>query len=667
MKNTKIKCIKFKLVLYFSILVLASLTVMGVLTVQRSTAVVTQSTEESLALLAIDAAKLTQSRVETQQKTLDMIALVPNMNTMDWEIQQPILQELVSETDYLDVGVVNMDGEVQYSDGSVNNLGDREYVKKALAGEANVSDLIVSRVTNQVVLMNATPIHRDGEVVGALVGRRDGNTLSEITDDAGFGESGYGYIINKSGTLVAYPDRERVLNQFNPIEEAKNDESFISTADFFEKVILEKSGVSNYTLEGKELYAGYSPIEGSDWFFVITADKSEVLSSVDELQSVIFKVVLFVLAISIVLVYIVASSIANPITVAVQHSNKIASLDLTHKVSDKIMKRKDEIGNLAQSLQTITDSVKEVIHEISHTSSQVMTASEELAAASQQSATASTEISQTIEEIAKGAFEQAESTQEGSITANELGEFIDTSLLYMDNLNVQSDKVSEVVNEGLTEIESLYKITEENSEATNEVKEVIIQTNDSSIKIGQASNVISSIAQQTNLLALNAAIEAARAGNAGKGFAVVAEEIKNLALQSSQSTKEIDEIVSELQINAQNAVHTIERGLAITEEQTKSVIRSKDKYLLIDKAMRETKDTIHQLSISGKQTDGAKYKILASMESLSAIAEENSAATEQASASIQEQAASAEEISATSLGLTTLAKGLQSLIQKFNI
>src|SRR5690606_31811227 len=132
--------------------------------------------------LAIDASKLTQSRVETQQETLDMIALIPNMNTMDWKVQQPILQELLSETDYLDVGVVDMDGEVQYSDGSVNNLGDREYVKKALAGESNVSDLIVSRVTNQVVLMNATPIYRDGEVVGALVGRRDGNTLSEITD-----------------------------------------------------------------------------------------------------------------------------------------------------------------------------------------------------------------------------------------------------------------------------------------------------------------------------------------------------------------------------------------------------------------------------------------------------------------------------------------------------
>jgi len=196
---------------------------------------------------------------------------------------------------------------------------------------------------------------------------------------------------------------------------------------------------------------------------------------------------------------------------------------------------------------------------------------------------------------------------------------------------------------------------------------VIVQTNDSSIKIGQASSVISSIAQQTNLLALNAAIEAARAGSAGKGFAVVAEEIKNLALQSSESTKEIDAVVSELQLNSQNAVKTIERLSAIAGEQTKSVVNSRDKYRLIANAMKETEDTVNYLNIAGEKMDSMKQQILASMENLSAIAEENAAATEQATASIEEQAASAEQISATSESLTELAKSLQELILRFKI
>lgn len=116
-----------------------------------------------------------------------------------------------------------------------------------------------------------------------------------------------------------------------------------------------------------------------------------------------------------------------------------------------------------------------------------------MASASEQSATASVEISQTIEEIAKGASGQAQHTQEGSVNANELGQIIEKNQTYMKNLTVQSGNVSEIVHEGLIEIENLHKITEESNTATNEIRNVILQTNESSMKIGQASNVISSL------------------------------------------------------------------------------------------------------------------------------------------------------------------------------
>ncbi len=666
-KKTRFNGIKLKLVILFSVLIFISSLVLGFVSVQKSSEVMTQEAEKTLSLLAEDAARLTESRIETQQKTLDMIALISEITTMDWEIQKPILERQVEKTNFLDIAVVYPDGNSYYSDGTVSQLGDRDYVKRALDGESNVSDLIISRVTGEVVLMYAAPIERDGKVVGALIGRRDGNALSQIADDTGFGDKGYGYMINNTGAIVAHPDREKVSNQFNPIEGVKNDKSLSSLANLFEKVIKERKGISNYNFEGNDLYAGYAPIAGSEWTFIITANEEEVLSSVPQIQKFILISTLIVLAISIVFVFIIGSSIANPIIKAIRHSRKIADLDLTEDFPEKLKKRKDEIGDLSRGLQIIIDSLKETINGITATSAQVLTASEEMSAASQQSASASSEISRTITEVARGASDQAQSTQEGSINANELGGIIEEDQLYLKNLNIQSDKVTKVVNDGLSEIEHLFKITEESNKATNEIQDVIMQTNDSSIKIGQASSVISSIAQQTNLLALNAAIEAARAGNAGKGFAVVAEEIKNLALKSSSSTKEIDEIVNELQSSAQNAVKTMGRVTNITGEQTKSVINSKNKYQLIASAMKETEETVKHLNTSGEQMDKMKDKILSSMENLSAIAEENSAASEQASASIEEQAASAEEISANSAGLAELAQNLQDLVLKFKI
>lgn len=657
--------IKFKLVAIFSIMIILASSTVGLVSIQRAKASLISQGDETLVSLANEGARLTKKSLESDTEALATVSVLDKVRGMNLEEQKYVLKMQVDRTDFQDIGVVALDGETNYTDSSKANLFDRQYIRRIFEGVDGTFDFVVSKVTGKPVLMLATPIKENGEIKGALVGRKDGMSLQGIVEGSGFGKTGYSYIINRKGDIIGHNDENLVLSQFNPITSTEKSEE--SMKESFERIVAGSSGVDEYNFNGKDIKVGYSSISGIDWVFVSAVETEAFLAPINDMIWRNLRTVLFAILIAVPATIYVGISITKPIVETSRIARKISSLDLSEDISEDLLKRQDELGDLGRSFETLILNVRDIINAIHDSSDRVAAASEELTATSQELATGSLEVTKTVNEVAKGAEEQAINTEGGSLKADDLGNTLNSNNGYLEGINNSAEHVLQTVNVGLEEIEDLSNITIRSMEAMQEIQRVILEANESAADIGKASSVIADIAEQTNLLALNAAIEAARAGEAGRGFTVVAEEIRRLAEKSSESTHEIDVMVEKLQANSSNSVSVMGETMEIVKAQGDGVNKNKESYNIISGSIAETYELIEELNTANKEMNSMKDEIVDFLQNLTAIAEENSAATVQASAVIEEQSASAEEIAHSSEGLAHLAEDLKELISKFKI
>jgi methyl-accepting chemotaxis protein len=663
----KMKSIKTKLMVSFSTLIFVVILVMGLVFLKTSYSSLQDEAEKSLGLMAAEGAKLTESRMDTLITSLEIIAQKQEIEDMGWDVDLRTLKEELSKTSFLDIGYVLANGYSYYSDGTVSLMSDRSYIKAGLNGKASMSDVIISRVTRQPEIEICVPVKKDGEVVGALVARSEANTLSLLTQDEGYGDDGYAFMINTEGRIIAYPDIEMVTKLYNPIKEATKDSKLTEMSVAFQYMLDEEAGVTSFSKDDKSYFAGFAPIEGTNWIFATTADKQEVFSVIPGMLRTILIVMILVILAGIGVVLLLEQTITRPLTGITKLSKQYANLDFREIISEKYLQQKDEVGVLSHAFKSLTLQLKEIISNINESAGHVAASAQELTAASEQSAKISEDISCAIDNIAQGASEQAANTEIGSENAALLGELIEKNQEYVNHLNSTSEQVNELVNSGLSDVDRLSISAKDNRDATEDICEIIMQTKKSSEQIGEASKVISEMANQTTLLALNASIEAARAGEAGRGFSVVAQEIQKMADQSAASTSHIDKIIKTLLQNVMKSTISIERIKSTSQEQQKSVTETIQKYRAIADSMQISKEAVQKLNASENDMEGAKNEILHMLQSLSAIAEQNAAGTQQAASFSEEQTAAAKTLSETSGKLTELAINLQTLIDRVKV
>lgn len=608
--------------------------------------------------------------VEDRIALLQEIANRTRTQSMNFDVQKQSLQNDVKRLGYLDMAIVTPDGQARYIlEDKTADLSDRGYVKAALAGTGNMSDVIISKVTNSAVLMFAVPIYNGDKVVGALVARRDGNALFEIIDKMGYGENGYAYIINDKGVVVAHPNRDLVMQQFAPIEAAKQNPEYQSASEIFTFMLAQKEGVGGYRFNGKDLINGFTPIRGTSWLLINTAVKSEVMAAVNALVHKMIVTVAVALAVALLLSYLLGKQIAKPIEKLTKSVNTFADLNFrADNMPEKFTKKRaNEIDLMAIAVGHMAENIREFILNVSDTAEQVSATSQELSATSQESAAVSEEVAHAVGKIASGANEQSESTGQATLALNVLSREIEENNVRAKDLTKSSDKIKNHITDGLEVVKRLEIKNDQNKTAMESGYQSVLRTNNSTSKINEVTGMIASVSEQTNLLALNASIEAARAGEHGRGFAVVAEEIRKLAEQSSSMTEMIRKTVLDLSADVNSVVEEMTKTNTIVSEQAISVEETRTAFNHIADAIVDSGTFVSLIDSSSQTMEMHKDEVLSTLSGLSSVAEDNAASAEEVSAAAEEQSASAVEISKASEDLSGMAQNLQMLISKFKV
>ncbi|WP_017756248.1 methyl-accepting chemotaxis protein [Calidifontibacillus oryziterrae] len=373
------------------------------------------------------------------------------------------------------------------------------------------------------------------------------------------------------------------------------------------------------------------------------------------------------LLIGIFVITIISLFILKPFSNVILFGKQLSQGNFTGVVPEKLLKRSDEIGQLGNVFQDVSNTINDILKKNMGNAEVSVKSSQQLLEGAEQTGEAANQISTTIEEVANGVSDQSQYANEILQLMQTTMEQVDSGVIVADNTLENALISTKTANEGNVAINEaishLGTVTKTVKYATDSIQNL----GKRSEEIGGIITVITAISDQTNLLALNAAIEAARAGEQGKGFAVVAEEVRKLAEQSSQSANQITQLISDIQAETSVTVRTMQSNLEAVENQVDIIRKGGAALKEIVEQVVVTEEGARSMKTTFDQLHQNAVNVLKGIEEISSIIEQSAAAAEQVSASAEEQSATVAEIIGKTAEVTQMADKSRAELSKYQI